>query len=215
MSSVALGRSKGRLAALLRVIVEAGVALAPVAIAGMIAIGASGLIAWAMGWALGRTFVSGDLPGVTYTPSRCAELSEYAPGAHSCAQAATFHHFDEIVFYRLAAGVIGLIALAAFLWLRHRIRLSATSLPDAFAATVATTAFGLATVALLADGADHFVQGFGAGASLSAAIVAGALTIAYGWSLLRTLAGRAGAAGSAASPDVPGPPGRPRGQADQ
>ena len=91
---MAVGRSKAWLAPHGAVIVEAGVALAPVAIVGMIAIGASGLIAWAMGGIFGRTFVSGDLPGVTYTPARCADLFEYAPGAHTCAEAATFHHFD-------------------------------------------------------------------------------------------------------------------------
>jgi hypothetical protein len=67
----------------------------------------------------GKDFVSGDVVGVQYSPARCADFLEYFPHATSCQAAAMAHHFDEVVTYRTAVGVLGLLGLAAF-WLLRR-----------------------------------------------------------------------------------------------
>jgi hypothetical protein len=72
---------------------------------GLTAIGVSGLLAEGMGALVGERFVSGDPPGVSYTPDRCADFFEYAPQARTCEEAATIHHFGEVVTYRVAAGI--------------------------------------------------------------------------------------------------------------
>ncbi len=174
-------------------VAEAAWSLAPLVVTGLLAIGASGLVAWAMGRLFGKAFVAGDVPGVTYTRARCADLFEYAHGARSCFEAAAFHHYDETVWYRVAAGVLGLFALSGLVWTRRRFRwrlaASAGRLPAAFPATVGVTAFGLAGLALLADGTNRLAQGVdtGGGASLSAAVVALGVALACGIVLYRTL----------------------------
>ena len=62
----------------------------------------------------GTAFVSGDGPDVTYSATRCADLQEYHPSP-TCEQAATGHRYDEVVGYRLAAGVLGLVVLGGWL----------------------------------------------------------------------------------------------------
>jgi hypothetical protein len=167
--------------------------LARLLVAGLLAIGASGLVAWAMGGAFGRAFVSGDLPGVTYTAARCADLKEYAPAATSCEQAAVVHHFGETVDYRVAAGILGLMVAGVYLVLRRKMREPpdgwAAVLPRGFEPTVGTAVFGLAAAGLLLAGASQVALDVhaGAGAALSAGIVALAVAIAYGLSLLRAL----------------------------
>jgi hypothetical protein len=85
---------------------------------GLIAIGISGGAA-GFGAAFGSSYVTGDPSGVTYTPTRCADFLEYYPDAGSCEAAATAHHFDEVVSYRLAVGVLGVLSLLTFSALRR------------------------------------------------------------------------------------------------
>jgi hypothetical protein len=134
----------------------------------LVAIGASGGLAAGMGAAFGKDFVSGDANGVTYTPARCATFLEYHPST-TCEQAAVAHHFDEIVFYRLAAGVLGLAVLAGCAVLRRSRRFGDLShgvrlLPDAFAATVGAAVFGAASVVLVAQSLGQILGGDSAGA---------------------------------------------------
>jgi hypothetical protein len=149
---------------------------------GLVAVGLSGGVAAAFGGVAGASFVAGDPPGATYSGARCAEFHEYVPHATSCEQAATEHHFGEVVLYRVAAGIAGLAAVCACALLRRRRpALFATDrLPRGFDDTVAATAFGLAGVALAAYGADQAVLGHnGAGAWLSGGIVAIIAAAAY------------------------------------
>jgi hypothetical protein len=144
---------------------------------GLLAIGASGILAGAMGSAFGADFVAGDFPGVTYTPARCADLQEYAPAGTSCNQAAALHHQDETVSYRVGAGLLG--ALVFGVWFVARRRLAggagtlAAGLPQGFVATAGVAMFGIVGLATLALGLDLLVlgPGTGAGADLSAAVV--------------------------------------------
>jgi hypothetical protein len=180
-------------------------AAVPLAGVGLVAIGASGLLAELLGRLLGAGFVAGDLPGMTYTPERCAEFLEYFPDAGSCEQAAALHHWGEVVEYRVAVGVLGLLVLGAFLlWRRGRGGRPPEYLgvlPDGFAATVATSLYGVAAAVLALEGLDALLVagGDGAGQWLSGAVVALAMAVLYGVSLYRTMLTRG-----------PGRPGRHR-----
>jgi hypothetical protein len=159
---------------------------------GLVAIGASGALAELLGRLFGPTFVVGDLPGMTYTRQRCAEFLEYFPDAGSCARAAALHHWGEVVEYRVAAGVLGLLVLGAFLWWRRRRGQEPQYLgvlPDGFSATVATSLYGLAAavLGLLSLDALLVAGGDGMGQRLSGAVVASALAILYGISLYRVV----------------------------
>ena len=162
--------------------------LGRMAVVGLLAVGVSGAVAAGMGAAFGKSFVSGDPPDITHSQARCADLFEYAPHAHTCEEAATFHHYGEVVGYRLAAGVLGRLALIAYIWLRRRIRASGTLSPE-FEATVGATLYGAAALFLLASSVDGFVAGGakGVGDYLSGGIVALALAGYYARSLYRKL----------------------------
>jgi len=142
---------------------------------GLVAVGLSGGVALLLGTVAGRSFVSGDAPSVSYTAARCAEYHEYEPSARTCEQAATAHHFGEVVDYRVAAGLLGGVVLGGVAVLRRRRPdLFATDrLPVAFDETVAATLFGAGGIWLLAFGIDQVAQGNnGAGFFLSGGIVA-------------------------------------------
>jgi len=138
-------------------VLSLGLALARIAGVSLVAIGISGALALAAGSAFGKDFVSGDLPGVTYTPARCAELLEYHP-APTCAGAATAHHFDEVVSYRLGAGLLGLLVIAADrILVPGGLRRRARPLPAGIVDAVGATAFGISAAALLGLGLSHMV----------------------------------------------------------
>jgi hypothetical protein len=142
------------------------------AIVGLLAIGLSGVVAAAMGATFGKSFVSGDAPGVSYSKARCADYFEYEPRAHSCEQAATLHHYGETVGYRTDAGILGLIVLVAFLFYRRRAG-SHSQPPATLTPAVAAIAFGLAAVGLLGQSLLLLAreQRAGLGSYLSAGIV--------------------------------------------
>ncbi len=149
--------------------------LARLGAVGLIAVGLSGLLAGGLGLAFGKGFVSGDLPGVTYTAERCAEFREYYPEP-TCEAAATAHHFDEVVFYRLDAGALGLLGLAAIIVL-GKVRPGfgrQASLHPAIVPAVGASVFGLATLGLLGYSVSEpaFADDYGVGALLSGGMVA-------------------------------------------
>lgn len=155
---------------------------------GLAAIGLSGVVAAVFGTWFGQDFVAGDRPGVVYTAARCADFREYAPHACSCAQAATTHHYGEVVDHRLAAGFLGALGLLAW-WLLRRRHPSQSMLPATFEATVATVLFGLAAGVLLLQSLGTSLGGddSGVGGPLSGGLVS---AVAAGWSaviLLRRL----------------------------
>ena len=161
---------------------------------GLLAIGVSGLVAGLLGLAFGKPFVSGDGPGVTYTSQRCADFLEYHPEAGSCSAAAVAHHFDEVVFYRLYAGVLGLLALAGLGLLLRVPRLRALWAPRAdLVAVVGAGAFGAAALVLGGAGVMEVVRGIGgAGQLVSAGLVAAVALAAFLPLLWRSLRARPG-----------------------
>ncbi|HZQ38670.1 MAG TPA: permease prefix domain 1-containing protein [Dehalococcoidia bacterium] len=179
-----------RRAALPAIGVELVLALGLLFGVGMSAIGASGLVAGVFGAVFGKSFVSGDTNGVTYVPARCADFLSYFPNAGSCEAAATAHHFGEVVTYRIAAGVLGLLALGGCWWLRRRLgREGRGALPEGFTATVGAALFGLAALALLGMGGLPLLLGRpnGAGGLLSGGMVALAVFAGFGGAFLRVI----------------------------
>jgi hypothetical protein len=170
---------------------EAIGALVPVGAVFLLAIGLSGMVADAFGRAFGTAFVAGDAPGVTYTAERCAQYLSFEPRAQSCEEAATLHHYGEVVDYRLAAGALGLVALAGWaLWRKGRPRRPHRgALGRAFPLTVGAALAAAAAGALLFLGASGVITGHwdGTGNPLSAGVVSAFLAAAFGAALWREL----------------------------
>jgi len=175
---------------MLRALVLAAVVLGAI---GMFAVGVSGAASAGLGAMFGKAFVAGDTPGTQYTPARCADLLEYHPHAPDCEAAATAHHFDEVITYRGAAGVLGAIGLGV-LWLwRRRRTLSWSLLPDGFVATIGCVAFGPVALLPAVTAIYRIVVGgsdAGAGQFLSAAVVAAIAFVPFAISLIDTFAAR-------------------------
>jgi hypothetical protein len=157
---------------------------------GLIAIGLSGVSSMAMRAAFGSSFVAGDPVGVTYTPARCADFLEYHGESHTCEAAASAHHADEVQLYRMAVGILGVLALAVW---RLKIRRPLSRLPIELVPAIGAAVFGLVGAGLLAQGLSMLAEGpsHGPGQWLSAGSVAIAVAAVYGMRLLRHLHVRA------------------------
>lgn len=166
------------LAGMLRRLVSGGWLIGAV---GLLAVGISGLITEAMGRIWGAGFVAGDVDGVTYTLARCAQYISFEPG-HDCPHAAALHHWGEIVTGRSAAGVLGLLVLAGYVWARRRgpLRGEVGAVPWQPAVLVVIAVFGLASIALggPALGTLVFSGGSGTGAGIADGTVAGLVALA-------------------------------------
>lgn len=159
---------------------------------GLVAIGASGAVALSMRAAFGDRFVAGDPQGVAYTAERCADYLEYVPGAADCEAAASGHHADEVVFDRIAAGLLGGCLLAGWWWLGRRRgrwdearRPSPQVLPAVGAALFGAAALVLGVQGLgvlVFDGPDH-----GPGQWISAGIVSLVVFVGFARAFWRRL----------------------------
>ena len=151
---------------------------------GLVAVGASGLIAWVMNALFGRAFVGGAPGAVRYPAADCQRWLSLWPHAHTCAQAVMLENSSDAVSLRLAAGLVGVAALAVYHLARRRSR---DLLPDSFTPTVAMTLFGAAGLGLAGFAVDDTVLGMrsglgtaaGAGFYLSGAIVALVMALRY------------------------------------
>jgi vacuolar-type H+-ATPase subunit H len=158
----------------------------------LVAVGASGLVAWLMNAVFGRPFVGGAPGAVRYPAASCQHWLSLWPHAHSCAQAAMLENSSDAVTLRLAAGVLGVAALAVYHLARRHSR---DLLPDSFTPTVAMTLFGAAGLGLAALSVDGTAVGLpsgpgtapGAGFYLSGAIVALVMALRYARQLHRTI----------------------------
>lgn len=120
-----------------------------IGVIGLLAVGVSGLLSELSGRLFGPGFVAGDAPGVTYTPSRCAEYQALFSHPMTCGAAATMDHWGEVVDGRVAMGVLGLLVLGAWLLARRRLAQPLWRPPVSLVALVTTALFGLAAVLLL------------------------------------------------------------------
>lgn len=152
------------------------------AAAGAIAVGVSGALSELFGRLWGAGFVAGDLPGNAYTAARCAVYQAPYPGL-DCLHAAAEHHWGEVVEYRVALGILGLLLLLVWRFLPK-----SAPLPSGLAPTLAAAAFFLAAAATGFEALNAALQGWGgAGAWLSAAAVSLPLAVAFGLIALQRL----------------------------
>jgi hypothetical protein len=160
---------------------------------GLIAIGASGLVAAVMNSVFGPRFVGGNPSATGLSAVACRHYLAMWPAARTCAQAAMLEGSVDAVTLRLAGGLAGLLALAAYLAARRWH--ARTVLPDAFVPTVAVSLFSAAAAVLGWQTVNHQLSNLtnlgrfahGSGATLSGAIVALAMAVAYLWPLRRSL----------------------------
>jgi hypothetical protein len=159
---------------------------------GLLAIGASGVVALSMRAAIGDRFLAGDAEGITYTAERCADFLEYFPAAADCEAAASGHHADEVVIYRIASGLLGGAALAGWWWLGRRRRWWAEpSLPPPVVPAVGAALFGSAAVVLGGQGLGVMVfegPSHGPGQWISAGAVSLVVFVGFARAFWRSLA---------------------------
>jgi hypothetical protein len=153
---------------------------------------------------------------VTYTAARCADFLEYSPGATTCREAAEWHHYGEVVQYRLGAGLLGVLLLAAYALARRKLQGDPAALPPGFEATIGTAMYGAAAFYLLATSMNGALvhETAGIGGWLSGGLVAAVMAAVYGVVLYRVLLRRSEGRQVLArrpSSGLPGPPaaGRP------
>lgn len=165
--------------------------------AGLLAVGASGLIAALMNHALGREFVGGQPSAAGLSAAACRYYLGNWPAARSCGQAWMMEVSSDAVTLRVAAGLAGLLMLAAYLAARRWSPLLARrwpprTLPDGFTATVGAAVFGTAAAGLGWLAAAGPVSGGsgGPGSYLSGAIAALAAAVLFALPLRRALLAR-------------------------
>jgi hypothetical protein len=161
--------------------------------AGFLAIGAAGVFARLLLTVKGNEFLTAPWPSGTYTRADCARWLAGDPGTHSCVTAMLADHVGDFLLQATAAGLLGLIALAAYLTLRQRWqdRATLTALPAGTAEALGTALAALAALVCFGQAVNtEMVQhGIGAGEAWSlgaaAAVAAGAFALALRRALRR------------------------------
>ncbi len=153
---------------------------------GLLAVGASGLVAAVMNATLGREFVGGPPVAAGLPAAACRHYLANWPAARTCGQAWMLETASDAVSLRLLAGLAGLVMLAGYLAAR---RWAPRTLPDSLVPAVAVTLFGTAGAGLAWLSAAGPVAGGGGGPGsyLSGAIAALAVAAGFALPLRRTL----------------------------
>ncbi len=159
---------------------------------GALAVGVSGLVAGVMRLVgASNQFLAGPWSTSGISVSDCRRWQSLYPHAGSCARAAMADWANETVVYRVAFGVLGLVALGALRIGRHRLfpLRRWAPLPATVVDTIATTIFAVSGVWLAGLGIDALVvsSAQGSGQWLSAAGVALGAASVFGAHLLRDL----------------------------
>lgn len=161
----------------------------------LIAVGVSGAISWALAAIRGGRFVAAPFPSGSYSHADCVRWLSGDPAAHSCVQAMTSDHVGDIVLNSSAAGIVGLLVLVAFGWMRRRWqdRGTLTALPVGSTEAAGVILAGLVTVVTVGSAIDiEMVQrGVGAGQQFSLAAAALAAAAFFGIRLRRAVRPRA------------------------
>jgi MYXO-CTERM domain-containing protein len=163
--------------------------------AGFLAIGGAGLIERLLVSVKGDAFLTAPWPADSYTRADCADWLAGDRSTHSCVAAMLSDHVGDLLLEATAAGLLGLIVLAAYLVLRRRWRDrgTLTALPAGTAEALGTA---LATVAAVgcfgrAFNTEMAQRGVGAGEAWSLGAAAAVTAVAFALALLRALRGTA------------------------
>lgn len=172
---------------LLRRLVEPLAALTGI---GLIAVGASGVLARVMTALWGRAFVFADPVGTRYPAAACRHWEQVHPGATSCTRAYVAEAMADGLLIRYVAGVVGLGIVGVLLLMarRHRAHFAASAMTPV-PTVVGAVAFLVAGLALLALGIDRVqvAAARGAGRWLSGAAVALLLGVVFAVALIRNM----------------------------
>jgi hypothetical protein len=157
----------------------------------LVAVGISGLVAWLLVAVRGDQFLTAPWGPGTYTAGDCARWMAGDPG-HNCVAAMLNDHVGDILLLRMAAGVLGVLALAGYAVLRGRWRDRATmtALPAGSAEAVGAFLALLAALGTIAAAVDLEMTQRGAGAGQPFSLAAGALlaTVFFAVRLRRVVA---------------------------
>jgi hypothetical protein len=158
---------------------------------GAIAVGASGALSAGIERVAGSRVVAAPASGRLLSAGDCTRWLGLDPAAHTCRAAATADWVNEVIWYRLALGLLGTLALAVFVVIRRRSsRVHGWALlPPAVSDAIAATLFcvgGLWTLGLGIN-AIAATSGDGSGQWLSAAVVALIAAAVFGVRLIRDL----------------------------
>ena len=162
--------------------------------AGLTAIGGAGLVGRGLQAVKGNLFMTAPWPAGTYTKADCARWLAGDSGTHSCVTAMLADHAWDFQWETAAAGLLGLLGLTAYLFLRRQWedRATRTALPAGTAGVLGALMAGLAAVFFFGQVIDiETVQhGIGAGQPLSLAIAATGAVVIFVLGLRHTLRGR-------------------------
>lgn len=154
---------------------------------GAVAVGASGLVAAGIRLVAGERALVDVAPGQVLSASDCSRWLGLRPGVGSCRAAAVADWADETIFYRLALGALGVLALAGYRWLARRTG-RRPGLAPVVSETIAATLFTASAAWTTALGVDAIVvNSSGWGQWFSAAVVAAAAAVVFGVRVLREL----------------------------
>jgi hypothetical protein len=156
---------------------------------GLVAVGASGLVAWLLVVLRGDRFLTAPWGPGSYTAADCARWMAGDPG-HGCIAAMLDDHVGDILIQRGGAGVLGVLALAGWAAARRRWRDRATmtALPAGSAEALGAFLALLATLGTIVTAVDLELtqRGAGAGQPFSLAVGAVAATVFFAIALRRT-----------------------------
>jgi hypothetical protein len=159
--------------------------------AGLIAIGGASLAGRLLLAARGNLFMTAPWPPGSYTQADCARWLAGDPGTRSCVTAMLADHTGDFLLEATAAGLLGLIAGAGYLFLRSRWRDRATmaALPVGTGEFLGAVLAGTAALVLFGSVLDiETVQhGIGAGEPLSLGIAALVAAVGFGVALVASL----------------------------
>jgi hypothetical protein len=158
---------------------------------GAMAVGASGALSAVIDRVAGPRVLAAPTSHQLLSAGDCARWLGLDPSARTCRAAATADWVNEVIWYRLALGLLGAVALAVFVIARRRSsRVHGWSLlPPAISDTIAATLFAIGALLTLGLGIDAIAvsSGDGSGQWLSAAAVALVAAGVFGIRLIRDL----------------------------
>jgi hypothetical protein len=146
----------------------------------LVAVGISGLIGWALAELRGGTFLVAPFPQGSYTSADCARWLAGDPSTRSCITAMTADHVGEVILNSFAAGVLGLLVLSAYGWMRRRWqdRGTLTALPVGSAEAVGAILALIVAVGTAGRGVNMYLVQHGQGAGEMFSLTIGAFAAA-------------------------------------